>query len=56
MIRHSRRKSSYNCNSQCKPYVGNNLYHLKGNSEFIYKKNIFYHWKLELGIDLTYVS
>ena len=35
-----------------KPYVGNNLYHLKGNTEFIYKKNIFYHWKLELGIDL----
>jgi molecular chaperone DnaK len=35
-----------------KPYVGNNLYHLKGNSEFINKKNIFYHWKLELGIDL----
>lgn len=35
-----------------KAYVGNNLYHLKGNSEFIYKKNIFYHWKLELGIDL----
>src|SRR5690554_6733911 len=30
-----------------KPYVGTNLYHLKGHSEFEYKKNIFYHWKLE---------
>lgn len=34
-----------------KPYVGNNLYHLKGHPEFEYKKNLFYHWKLELGID-----
>lgn len=34
-----------------KPYVGNNLYHLKGQPEFDYKKNIFYHWKIELGID-----
>ncbi|MEC5167240.1 molecular chaperone DnaK [Flavobacterium sp. PL11] len=34
-----------------KPYVGSNLYHLKGHPEFEYKKNIFYHWKLELGID-----
>ena len=34
-----------------KPYVGNNLYHLKGHPEFQYKKNIFYHWKVEMGID-----
>jgi molecular chaperone DnaK len=34
-----------------KPFVGNNLYHLKGHPEFEFKKNIFYHWKLELGID-----
>lgn len=34
-----------------KPYVGSNLYHLKGHPEFEYKKNLFYHWKLELGID-----
>lgn len=34
-----------------KPYVGTNLYHLKGHPEFTYNKNIFYHWKLELGID-----
>lgn len=34
-----------------KPYVGNNLYHLKGHPEFEYKKNLFYHWKTELGID-----
>lgn len=34
-----------------KPYVGNNLYHLKGHPEFEFKKNLFYHWKLELGID-----
>lgn len=34
-----------------KPYVGNNLYHLKGHPEFKYKKNIFYHWKVEMGVD-----
>lgn len=34
-----------------KPYVGNNLYHLKGHPEFEYKRNLFYHWKTELGID-----
>ncbi|WP_417197784.1 Hsp70 family protein [Bizionia sp.] len=34
-----------------KPYVGNNLYHLKGHPDFVYKKNIFYHWKVEMGVD-----
>ncbi|WP_418637589.1 Hsp70 family protein [Winogradskyella sp.] len=34
-----------------KPYVGNNLYHLKGHPEFQYKKNMFYHWKVEMGVD-----
>lgn len=34
-----------------KPYVGNNLYHLKGHTEFKYKENIFYHWKVEMGVD-----
>lgn len=34
-----------------KVYIGSNLYHLKGHREFEYKKNLFYHWKLELGID-----
>lgn len=34
-----------------KPYVGNNLYHLKGHPEFKYKHNIFYHWKVEMGVD-----
>lgn len=34
-----------------KTFVGSNLYHLKGRPGFDYKKNIFYHWKLELGID-----
>jgi molecular chaperone DnaK len=34
-----------------KPYVGNNLYQLKGHPEFEYKKNLFYHWKTEMGID-----
>jgi len=34
-----------------KPYVGNNLYHLKGHPEFKYKQNIFYHWKVEMGVD-----
>ena len=34
-----------------KPYVGNNLYHLKGHPEFQHKKNMFYHWKVEMGVD-----
>lgn len=34
-----------------KPYVGNNLYHLKGRKGFTFKKNMFYHWKVELGIE-----
>ncbi|MGQ1787986.1 Hsp70 family protein [Saccharicrinis sp. GN24d3] len=34
-----------------KPYVGNNLYHLKGSLGFEYKKNMFYNWKVEMGID-----
>jgi molecular chaperone DnaK (HSP70) len=34
-----------------KPYVGNNLYHLKAHPEFQFKTNIFYHWKVEMGID-----
>lgn len=34
-----------------KPYIGSNLFHLKGHPNFEYKKNLFYHWKLELGID-----
>ncbi|WP_164112230.1 MULTISPECIES: Hsp70 family protein [Sphingobacterium] len=34
-----------------KPYVGNNLHHLKGHPEFKYKHNIFYHWKVEMGVD-----
>ena len=37
--------------SNGKTYVGSNLYHLKGRPGFDFKKNIFYHWKLELGID-----
>jgi molecular chaperone DnaK len=34
-----------------KAFFGSNLYHLKGHPDFEYKKNLFYHWKLELGID-----
>ncbi|EAQ42506.1 Hsp70 family protein [Polaribacter sp. MED152] len=34
-----------------KPFVGSNLHHLKGHPLFQYKSNMFYHWKLELGID-----
>ena len=34
-----------------KPYVGNNLYHLKGHPDFEYKKNMFFHWKVEMGVD-----
>jgi molecular chaperone DnaK (HSP70) len=34
-----------------KPYVGNNLYHLKGRDGFVYKRNMFYHWKVEMGVE-----
>ncbi|BDD02078.1 Hsp70 family protein [Persicobacter psychrovividus] len=34
-----------------KPFVGNNLYHLKGMDGFNYKENFFYHWKVEMGVD-----
>lgn len=34
-----------------KPYIGSNLYHLKGSPEFVYGKNLFYHWKIRLGVD-----
>jgi len=34
-----------------KPFVGNNLYHLKGKPEFKFQHNMFYHWKVEMGID-----
>ena len=34
-----------------KLYVGNNLYHLKGKKKCEYKHNIFYHWKVEMGVE-----
>ncbi|MDC6350476.1 Hsp70 family protein [Zeaxanthinibacter sp. PT1] len=34
-----------------RPFVGNNLYHLKGHPDFQYRRNIFYHWKTEMGVD-----
>lgn len=34
-----------------KPYCGSKLYELKGHEEFTRNQNIFYHWKLDLGID-----
>ena len=34
-----------------KLYIGSNLYHLKGHPGFEYGKNLFYHWKLKLGVD-----
>jgi molecular chaperone DnaK (HSP70) len=34
-----------------RPFVGNNLYRLKGHPDFKYKKNIFYNWKIEMGVD-----
>jgi molecular chaperone DnaK (HSP70) len=36
-----------------KIYVGNNLYHLKGHPDFNYRENIFYQWKVEMGVDVT---
>lgn len=37
--------------SEGKPYCGSKLYELKGHEEFVRNQNIFYHWKLDLGID-----
>lgn len=34
-----------------KPYCGSKLYELKGHEQFTKNQNIFYHWKLDLGID-----
>ncbi len=34
-----------------KPFIGNNLYHLKGRDNIEFRKNIFYHWKVEMGVD-----
>ena len=34
-----------------KAYVGSNLYHLKGHPGFEYGKNLFYHWKIRMGVD-----
>jgi len=34
-----------------KPYVGNNLYSLKGRNGYEYKHNMFYHWKVEMGVE-----
>lgn len=33
-------------------YVGNKLYRLKGHPMFIKDKNLFYHWKLDLGVSV----
>lgn len=35
-----------------KMYVGNKLYLLKGHPDFIKDENLFYHWKLDLGLSL----
>ena len=35
---------------QNKMYVGNKLYRLKGHPSFVKDKNLFYHWKLDLGV------
>ena len=34
-----------------KPYCGSKLYELKGHEGFVRNRNIFYHWKLDFGID-----
>jgi len=31
-------------------FVGNRLYQLKGHPDFIKDQNLFYHWKLDLGV------
>lgn len=35
-----------------KMYVGNKLYRLKGHPLFKKDKNLFYHWKLDLGVSI----
>jgi molecular chaperone DnaK (HSP70) len=37
--------------SDGKPFCGSKLYELKGHEDFVRNQNIFYHWKLDLGID-----
>jgi len=34
-----------------KPYCGSKLYELKGHEEFKKNHNIFYHWKLDFGLE-----
>lgn len=37
-------------NKEGEMFVGNKLYRLKGHPDFQKDKNLFYHWKLDLGI------
>jgi len=37
--------------SNGQPFCGSKLYDLKGHEDFVRNQNIFYHWKLDLGID-----
>ncbi len=39
-------------NSAGQMFVGNKLYRLKGHPDFEKDRNLFYHWKLDLGISL----
>lgn len=39
-------------NSEGSMFVGNKLYRLKGLTDFRKDQNIFYHWKLDLGISI----
>jgi molecular chaperone DnaK len=48
---HSEMVASIIAMSEGRPYCGSKLYELKGHENFIRNQNIFYHWKLDLGID-----
>lgn len=39
-------------NDKDEMFVGNKMYKLKGHPDFIKDKNIFYHWKLDLGVSI----
>jgi molecular chaperone DnaK len=48
---HSEMVASIIAVAEGRPYCGSKLYELKGHENFIRNQNIFYHWKLDLGID-----
>lgn len=48
---HDEKVASILAISKGKPFCGTKLYELKGHDEFIKNVNIFYHWKLDFGLE-----